>query len=65
MLKISHNFYTTVTAFVFTSKGLFCGLAAYYGWAIIINGWTLPTALLWTVTGLAFILAYAGLCLAR
>ena len=65
MLTVSHNFYTTTTAFIFAAKGLYLGLAAYYEWAIIINRWTVPTPILWAGCGVAFILSYAGLCLAR
>lgn len=65
MLKISHNFYTTATGFLFAFKGLMCGLAAYYGWEFVLNGWTVPPEILWASAGLAFILSYAGLSLAR
>lgn len=65
MLKISHNFYTVTTGFIFAAKGLFSGLAAYYGWEIVVCGWAVPTPLLWAGCGVAFVLAYAGICLAR
>lgn len=62
---MSHGFFTVVVAFIFTAKGLFCGLAAYYGWEIIVNGMTVPATLLWAGSGLAFVLAYSALCLTR
>jgi hypothetical protein len=61
MLKMSTSFFQIASAFIFAGIGLGTGIAAQFVVTISIGTYTVPSPLLWTVSGACFLMAYSAL----